>query len=677
MKRRAFLGSLGTGSLLSLYAAGNLTSGPSLADSGNPRDPKTAATQAPLYWAWWGWEPMDHYRRLGSNTGAVDGSAAWVPPWFDRLHSEELVETMAKLGVNLAITHFFKGFGLKHEREEYQRTAELVRAAHRHGVRVIGYCQSRSLYYETFLAEEPEAEQWIQRDQLGQPRTWGGAYYRWTPCILSQEFRDYLKRVIRVGLEEVGLDGLHFDNDYAEPCYCPRCQRAFRTWLAAQYPKPREHFGLSSFEHVRLPPTQTSAAKVTDPLVREWVRFRCESLGDYHREVTAYARSIRPDVLLLGNPAYPRSPDDPYRRSVWAAAVGRHLNLMFAENGNFPGVADGVLVSQIRAYKQSSAVGYRVVSTTWRRGRETALGLPETPEAVVLQVVEAAANRGVPGTNWALRPEADGSRMRIDQPKLREALGKSLAFVRSHEPLMAGARPVGDVAVLHSFASLAFDAKEAWSQVLGAEEVLIRNGFSWEVVFGDELGRLAGFAVLVVAGQSHLSDQECEAIRVFARQGGGLVLVGDNGYRDQLGNARAQGGLDELSGDRVVRIEAETVRSSITSGYEIRVPLPKQASRLVTAIDKVAGNRLAVRLHGTDTVAVSAYVRDGDRLLVHLINYAAPKSHQNLRLELGSRWKTARTVRVLDLDGPERTVPVERGTVQLPPFATYAIVLVG
>ena len=145
----------------------------------------------------------------------MDASAPWLPQWWDRIHSEELVRTMTGLGVNLAVTHFFKGFGLKHEHAEQQRTAELVRIAHRHGIRVLGYCQSRSLYYETFLDEEPGAEDWIQRDQLGQKITWGSTYFRWAPCVNSREFRTYMKRVIRYGLEEIGLDGLHFDNDYA------------------------------------------------------------------------------------------------------------------------------------------------------------------------------------------------------------------------------------------------------------------------------------------------------------------------------------------------------------------------------------------------------------------------------------------------------------------------------
>jgi hypothetical protein len=432
--------------------------------------------QAPLYWSFWGWEPLDHYRRLAGNTGAVDGRAHSLPQWYERLHTENLVELMARLGLNLAVTSFFKGFGLQHEQAEQERTATLVRLGHRHGMRVLGYCQSRSLYYEALLAEEPDAASWVQRDALGQMRTWLGVYYRWAPCIMNQDFREYMKRVIRVGLEEVGLDGLHFDNCYAEPCYCPTCERAFREWLTERYPSPRERFGLVSFAHTRQPPERPSPQRISDPLVQEWVRFRCESFADYLGELADHARSIRPDVILLGNPGYPRD-HTAYNRSIWAPLVMRHLDLVFAENAQFAGMDNDILVSQVRAYKHGTTVGYRVVSTTWQRGQTTSSGLPETAEAIGLQVAEAAANGGVPGTNWALRPMGnDDGGMRIDRPDLRQALQHYLGFAGANERVLHGSHPVKDVAVLRSFASEVYDIGQAAKPLYGAEEALIRGG---------------------------------------------------------------------------------------------------------------------------------------------------------------------------------------------------------
>lgn len=619
-------------------------------------DAKPSAAQAQLYWAWWGWEPLDHYRRTGGIVGAVDTKLPTMPQWYERLHSEEVVRMMAGLGVNLACTHFFKGFGLVHERAEQQRTARLVKFAHKHGIKVLGYCQSRSIYHEQFLAEVPNAEEWIQHDEKGQLRTWGGAKFRWAPCIHCGEFRDYMKRAIRVGLEEVKLDGFHFDNNYCQPCYCKRCEAAFRAWMAKRRPECHD---------VKQPPTEKAPDRITDPVVQEWVRWRCESLAEYQGDLKAHAQHIKADVLLLGNPAYPRDPNSAYARSVWAPLLGRQLDLMFAENGNFPGIEDGALISQVRACKHAAAVGYRVVSTVWKKNKLTGLGLPDDEAAIALQIGESAANGALPGTNWALRPLGEGDRMRVERPDLRAALAKHLRFAHATEPLRVSAKPVRDVALLHTFASTVFDNREAVALAQGAEEVLIRGGFVWDVVFGENIAQLSDFNVLIVAGQSQLSDAEVDAIRAFVGRGGASIVVGDSPA------------LESLRGERIVRIEAEAGRAA-TKTSEGRVALPKGWKRLADAIERADSDRCPARLRGSDSVTLSAHELKGPRLVAHLVNYASEPTTK-LSLSLGSRWKSCRKARLLTPDDPERKLVVglnPQPTVEIPPFKIYGIVVV-
>ena len=647
---------------------------------------QTAVTAQPYYWAWWGWEPLEHNVRVGGPTATVDGSAWWMSKWYDRLHGEPLARQMSVVGVNLAVTHFFKGFGLKHEHAQQQRTAELVRNAHKHGIKVLGYCQFNSLYYETLLAEEPKAADWIKRDETGQLRCWQGKYYRWVPCIHCREYRDYIKRAIRVGLEEVKLDGFNFDNTFAGPCYCDRCEKDFREWLTRRYPNPMELFGIASFDHVRQPPPQKKTDQIDDPLIRAWIRWRCESLAECLGEFAAYARNLNPDVILMANPVHPTTHGKPQSAAVWPVWIGRHLNLMIAENSNSAEMNGDAIISQIRAFKDGTAIGYRAVSTTWaqrpKRGflEDAAAALPQTAAAVKLQVAEAAANGGVPGANWAMRALGNGDGIRIDLPELSKALGQSLEFARKNEPLMRGAQPVRDVAVLQSFASIAFNAGYAWDHVMTAEEILIRGGFSWEVVFDDDLQRLDGFSVLVLAGQTHLSNATCEAIKRFVDQGGSVVMIGNNGHRDDEGRLPREDRLGQLDAGRVSRVAPGTIHRASDKRYGVCVTLPSKWQQAADAVQKAGGNRLSARVRGSDTVALSAYQGENGRLIVHLVNYATPKATPSLAVELGKAWNKARTARLLDLDTGEKTLPVratETGAaVEVPSLDVYGVLVV-
>lgn len=680
LARRHFLGQLGAMPLVgaSILSAASHGAAPM---SGPIQAAKDRATGGALYWAWWGWEPWEHHRRAGGTTGAVDGDSHWLHAWYDRLHSEDLVRQMADAGVNLAVTHFFKGFGLQHERGEQQRTAALVKLAHKHGIRVLGYCQFRSIYYETFLLEEPSARDWVQRDPNGRPVPWNAKqYFRWCPCINSREFRAYIKRAVRIGLEETGLDGFNFDNCISTACYCPRCQKAFREWMIARYPQPRELFGLGTLAGVEQPPALSSTARIEEPLTRAWIRWRCECLEDFVGDITGYARSLRPEVILMANPGYPGSAGAPGRRSMWTVSVGRQLNLMIAENSATPEIVGDTIISQIRAYRHGIALGYRPASTTWAGGvgreatSDASLALPHEPHVVKLQVAEAAANRGVPGANWLARPLGGGAGMRIDLPELREAFRQYLHFVRRHEPLWLSAAPVNDVAVLRTFPSEALDAQNAWDRAASAEEVLIRGGFAWGALFGDQLDRLADSAVLVVAGQTHLSADACRAIKSAAAAGRGVVVLGDVARWDENGQPYDQNPLADLSGPNVIRLDASDPSKNSRLKYVLAMRLPKDWRAVSAAVTKAAQGRLTARLHGSTEVALSAFRTGDGRLAVHLVNYAAPKATGPLRLELGPAWR-GRKATLLTPETPQRSLAAGDALV-VPPFAAYGIVVV-
>jgi hypothetical protein len=119
------------------------------------------------------------------------------------------------------------------------------------------------------------------------------------------------------------------------------------------------------------------------------------------------------------------------------------------------------------------------------------------------------------------------------------------------------------------------------------------------------------------------------------------------------------------------------VRTAGESSYGDRIPLPQGHQQVAAAVQKALGNRLSVRLSGTDTVALAAYELADNRLAVHLVNYAAPEAPKGLKLSLGARWNNAGRVRLLTAESPEQALSVAGAAVEIPPFPVYAVVVVG
>ncbi|MGE5532036.1 MAG: hypothetical protein ACM3VW_07985, partial [Bacteroidota bacterium] len=404
-----------------------------------------------LRWVWGVWEPIELYTRGGHGAGVGDGRATghWVRGWYERMHSDEILDQLAEAGVNLLTTHYFKGFGLQAEAAEMARAADLARRAHERGIRVLGYHQFSSVMYETLLDEVPDLQDWIQRAPDGSLRTYGGATWRWQACPSHDEFIGYLKRVMAQCVVEHGLDGVEFDGT-AYDCHCDNCQRLFREYLAERHPDPLERFGLPHFGHVRIPPRWNEK----DPLWQEWVRFRMDLMAGRLRELREYVHGLNPEAALV---TYEDSPAlNKQTRTRLLPEAGDYLDLAVAESHDMPTVFEGQLITKIRHLQEGSAMGRIVLSTDWLRRPGGGIQLPAETRPVELDMAECLACGGqVLTATWALRSgeKRDGSAF-FELPPFREALRRYMGFGRDHENLYKDAKPAANVWVYHSLASL-------------------------------------------------------------------------------------------------------------------------------------------------------------------------------------------------------------------------------
>jgi hypothetical protein len=630
-------------------------------------------------WTFGNHEPLAMYRRVGGrSTGGADGGAAWLEAWHHWFDSNASTRIMEELGLNMLHSRFYKGMGWRFESRDFPKVKQFVANCHQHGIRAMAYVQFSTLYYEVMLDEVPDLADWAAVDEHGRKRTYhGGAYYRWLPCINAPAFEPYLKKVIRIALEEGGFDGIMFDNCPAPPCHCPRCVALFRKHLA-QERDPETRFGIPTVAHV-LPPVRAGYGEAQDPIYQEWVAFRCQRLTELFRRLYRFSKTCKPSALVAGNVTN-------IRQANMAAAAGLSVtdlrgcfDIFVSQSGNEPGLRDGCIVNRVREMKLAQALGTDILALS-----DSDAGISSDSEAkYLLNLMETAVFGGIPADRTVM--QADPQMVSRPLVEFRKPL-----LQRFNETVRAGReglkRPTfAPVRLLYSRESLMF-SEQAHNALLAAEEIMLRNHVPYGLLPTDAVTPLkapADCEAILVCDQKCLSDTELAALARFADNGGRLVVTGQSGLYDGRYHQRRVNPLTALDGRRNVARRAETDSVSIRgSGWTIKVAAPKDyGRRLMADLGSVWSAPIGVEAPGTVFVEIK---QSGRAFSVHLLNYAPKPVQAGVRIELrADPSRVARCSFAAPMEG-RAAVPItpqtderRRCVFHLPGFSDYAIVEIG
>jgi len=449
-----------------------------------------------------------------------------------RDQSEPLIRRLKEQGIEVFHTHLYKGFGMAAEREGMEETRRAAGIVHRYGMKIDTYIQWNTMMYETFFVEEPRAKEWIQRDAVGRPILLSYGFqqtFRCRPCFSRQEYRDYLKNIVRYAVLEVKTDFIHFDNFTlsAEPdsCHCSACTEGFRKFLRTKYSseKRRERLGFDTVDCVNPPEWNTwnrpeKMELICDPVIQEWIDYRCQAQGDALREIALYAKSLNPEVaievncegIVGANHAWGGAIDYP-RILKWTEAFWSE------EDGSSGYQPDGRLISRIRSFKLGRAFRNQVLTY-----------ISDNPVAMA-ECLAFNQTIGFAGVD-----------------PLPPAMLNYIDFYRRHRDLFVASEDVAPVALLRSFASLAYHGSGAQLAAVLVEQALIQARVPFGLIFDDQLGDLARCKVLILPNSECLSDEQLALIRRFVEEGGGLVAIRQAGIYDEWGRLREEPGLRDL-----------------------------------------------------------------------------------------------------------------------------------
>ena len=606
---------------------------------------------------------------------------------YERAQSEEVMRRLRDQGVEVFHTHLYKGFGMAAEKPEMEDAVRAAAIAHRLGLKVDSYIQWNTMMYETFFAEEPRAENWVQRDAYGRPILLTYGYqqsYRYRPCFKNQEYLDYLKKIVRFAVEDVKTDFIHFDNFdlNAEPdsCRCPWCVRGFRAFLKEKYTPARrkERFGFENVDYVNPPQwnQQNPPGRmeiIFDPAIQEWIDFRCQFMAGALRQMAEYAKSMNPEVVIEVNPHGITGGNRAWEAGLDHARILKSTQVFWTEEENQPGLlADGRLITKIRSYK---------LARTFDNILLTYISRAELDMAECLAFNQTIAYAG----NDPLTP----------------AMRKYIAFYRKHRDLYTGTTDDAAVALLRSYPSIAYNQPRAQLSAILAEQALIQGHIPFRLIFDEHLADLSAHSVVVLPDSECLSDAQIASVRRFVERGGGLVAIGRSGLYDEWRRVRLKPGLAGLVDaqppardyeERVrrtaaagapVRKEAGAGRVAYLPGMAFDGPLPEMgnffridsrfwkrpanAKDLIESVRWAARDRVPITVEAADHV-IANLVSKGGRQMLHVVNYKARQgSVEDVRVVAAAK---PATIYSPDTDAPQALEPGAPFRVK-----TYAIVV--
>lgn len=624
------------------------------------------------------WEPLNFRLRKGWHNGPL---TVEVEEDYRREHREETVLKLKAAGVNFVMTHFFKT-GLVSDLQSIEDTYAFVKLCHVHGIRVGAYVGG-TIFAETMLRDFPEAEEWVRWDEHGEANRYGAATYRLRPDFNHPGYKAYIRTVLELAVQQAEVDLIHLDNFSMLPPprtgFTDEINRRFRDFLTRKYTRDERElrfgYGFSDLKGMTVPTWHgvgngSGLSPIADPLIQEWVDFRCSDLAEYYGEMGDFIRDLNPEVLVELNPHGIFGSNRAFMHGVDHARLLPHGSAFWSEEPNEAHIDEGgVLVSKIRSFKLARALDQTMFSYTGMQRANLQLRSYR-----LLMAESMAFNRNSLGDIG--EP--------LDYEKWPEDLLHYVSFYHRHNDHYSAVQTVADVAIVRSFPSMAYNSLGPQLHTTLLEQMLIQYKIPFDIVFDQNLTDLSKYRAVILGDQESLSDRAVELLEAYVAAGGGLVATGRTSLftewrrrRHDLALAGVLGvhcehdkplpatRLGTCGSGRVAYVpevesglnleDPNTARSIAKGGVKNRYwELPSNAAELIAAIRHAVGGSLSVEFTGAPLTTVMELLdkRDGSERILHWINYDLehPASGTSVRLAVPE----GKIVEEINLVSPDR-----------------------
>jgi len=366
---------------------------------------------------------------------------------------------------------------------------------------------------------------WIAVDANGERRRHWASPELWVTCALGPYNFEFMTEVHREIASRYAVDGI-FGNRWSGSgmCYCEHCQRNFRTATGLELPR---------------------TADPRDRARRAHLAWQERRLFEVWRLWDREIRAINPRARFIANAGGGAlSPLD-------MKTVGEIADILFADRqarrGLMPIWINGKTAKEYRAVLGPKPVGgiFSVGVEEPYRWKDSVQAEPE----IRLWVAEGTANGMRP---WFTKFSGD-----LHDRRWLAAVERIYAWHHRAEPYLRNERPLARVGLVYSQQTAAlYGGERARERVedhtLGFYQALIEARVPFEMVHDRLLDgeRLHALKLLILPNIACLSDDQCDRLRAFVRDGGGLVATFETSLYDESGTRRRDFGLADLFGVR-------------------------------------------------------------------------------------------------------------------------------
>jgi len=378
---------------------------------------------------------------------------------------------------------------------------------------------------------------------------------------------------------------------------------------------------------------------VRDPVIQEWIDFRCWTFNTRLAECVRFARALNKEIAIEVNPHGLVGSNRAWEAGINHPDLMQYTNVIWTEDTNNPRWEDGVAIGKFRHYKLGRTTGNFIMT-----GNHKAQDFAEN---LALNRTIGSLGRGIP----------EGVRKQY------------LDFWLNHKELYTQMTGAEKVAVLRSYPSMAYNMLETQVSVNMAEQALQQRQIPFDIIFDQQQDDLGKYYVLVLANQESLDEKMIVKIKEYVINGGGIVATDKTGMYDGWRRLKKNNLLEEMLTEpgqeesrgpetisthrrketfafnygegRVIYLpELIVPEGEIKLGFESEWMMPGNVNELISAVNWAAGKTLPLTVIAPEWVGIS-HDKQEKREVIHFFNYHNESDVSGITLKYSGAVKKA------------------------------------